>query len=133
MRAICDTHVLLFHALAPERLSRLAARAVAAGAENGQLACADISLWEIGMLHARGRLGLPADVRIDRFIADVLLDLQLQVLPITPEVAAMSQDPRFAHGDPADRLIAATALAEGLPLITADSRLQAVTALRCVW
>jgi len=53
MRAICDTHVLLFHALAPERLSRLAARAVAAGTENGQLACADISLWEIGMLHAR--------------------------------------------------------------------------------
>jgi len=133
MRAICDTHVLLFHALAPERLSRAAARAVAAGAEAGQLACADISMWEIAMLHARGRLGLPADARIDSFVADVLLDLQVRVLPITAEVAAMSQDPRFAHGDPADRLIAATALAEGLPLITADSQLQAVTALRCVW
>jgi PIN domain nuclease of toxin-antitoxin system len=122
MRAICDTHVLLFHALAPERLSRLAARAVAAGTENGQLACADISLWEIGMLHARGRLGLPADVRIDRFIADVLLDLQLQVLPITPEIAAVSQDPRFAHGDPADRLIEPPGPPSGPPSTSGDSK-----------
>lgn len=133
MRAVCDTHVLLFTALEPHRLSVAASTAVAAGTEAGQLACADISLWEIAMLRTRGRLELPDGIDTAGFVSDVLTSLQVQVLPISPQIAALAQDPRFDHGDPADRLIAATAIAEGLPLITADTRLHAVPGLRCIW
>jgi len=133
MRAVCDTHVLLFSALEPERLSSEAARVLAEGAEVGQLVCADISLWEIAMLHSRGRLQAPPEVGLVELVSDILASLQMQVLPITPRIAALSQEPRFSHGDPADRLIAATAIATGLPLISMDSRLREVPGLRCIW
>ncbi len=59
--------------------------------------------------------------------------MNLKVLPITPEIAALAQDPRFTHGDPADRLIAATALAHEAARISADSRLAPVPGLRCIY
>jgi len=133
MRAVCDTHVLLFSALEPERLSSEASRVLSAGAEVGQLVCADISLWEIALLHSRGRLQVPPEVRLVELVSDILASLQMQVLPITPRIAALSQEPRFSHGDPADRLIAATAIATGLPLISMDSRLREVPGLRYIW
>lgn len=133
MRAVCDTHVLLFSAMEPERLSSDAARVLAVGAEVGHLVCADISLWEIAMLHSRGRLQVPPEVGLAELVSDILASLQMQILPITPRIAALSQEPLFSHGDPADRLIAATAIATGLPLISMDSRLREVPGLRCIW
>ena len=53
---ICDTHVLVFDALAPARLSAKARRRLKDAESAGQLACADISLWEIAMLIAKRRL-----------------------------------------------------------------------------
>ena len=53
---ICDTHVLVFDALAPARLSAKARRRLKNADAAGQLACADISLWEIAMLIAKRRL-----------------------------------------------------------------------------
>lgn len=133
MRAVCDTHVLLFGAFEPKRLSPEATRILGAGAEAGRLVCADISLWEIAMLHSRGRLRLPPETGIVELVSDVLSSLQIQVVAITPQIAALAQEQGFSHGDPADRLIAATAIAEGLPLLSADSRLQQVPGLRCIW
>jgi PIN domain nuclease of toxin-antitoxin system len=65
MPTICDTHVLLFWAHEPERLTATARQAIEKGRTKGELAIADITLWELALLHERGRLVLPADVSAD--------------------------------------------------------------------
>ncbi|MBM5800499.1 MAG: type II toxin-antitoxin system VapC family toxin [Cyanobacteria bacterium K_DeepCast_35m_m2_023] len=133
MSTICDTHILLFWAHEPERLSGPALQALERGRIQGGLAIADITLWELALLYERGRLVLPADVSADFYLKQLLSALRLQVLPITPEIALLSRSDRFQHGDPADRLIGATALQLGAPLITADAKLRALTELDTVW
>jgi PIN domain nuclease of toxin-antitoxin system len=133
MRIICDTHVLLFWADQPDRLSGAAVAAVEQGMEKGGLACADISLWEIAMLYARGRINNQAGVTAADYIRDILTAMEIDVLPIDAEISEIAQSEMFAHGDPADRLIAATAQVHRLPLVTADTRLRAITELRCIW
>lgn len=133
MRTICDTHVLLFWADAPQRLSASALAAVEQGMDSGSLACADISLWEIALLYTRGRINNRAGVGAGDYIQDILTAMKITVLPITPEIAALSQDPVFVHGDPADRLIGATALAHRAALVTIDEKLRALPGLRCIW
>lgn len=128
---VCDTHVLLYWASAPERLSALAAKTIDRELESGRLACADISLWEIAMLTSRGRIVIP--VPPADYIRDIVLAMRLKVLPITPEIAALAQDARFRHGDPADRLIGASALQHRACLISADRQLAGVEGLRVIW
>lgn len=133
MQIICDTHIPLFWANAPSRLSRSAAAALEKGRQDRQLAIADISLWEIALLHERGLLLLPNDVPAVQYLSRLLQALSLNVLPITAEIAVLSRSPLFQHGDPADRLIAATALHGRWPLITADEKLRDLPALQCIW
>ncbi len=70
------------------------------------------------MLIHSGRLR--DDISPVQYMADLCLALSLTVLPITPEIATLSQGDFFHHKDPADRLIAATAIYHNAPLITAD-------------
>jgi PIN domain nuclease of toxin-antitoxin system len=133
MPTICDTHILLFWAHEPERLSSPARHALELGLRKGELAIADITLWELALLYERGRLVLPADVSASHYVKQLLAALRLQVLAITPEIALLSRSDRFLHGDPADRLIGATALQLGAPLITADAKLRAVPGLDVLW
>ena len=133
MQIICDTHIPLFWANAPSRLSRSAAAALEKGRQDGQLAIVDISLWEIALLQERGCLRLPDDVPAVEYLSRLLQALSLHVLPITAEIAVLSRSPLFQHGDPADRLIAATALPGRWPLITADEKLRALPTLQCIW
>mgnify|MGYP003337182598 FL=1 len=133
MRIICDTHIPLFWAHAPSRLSASAAAALEQGRQEGQLAIADISRWELALLIDRGRLQLPDDVSPVDDLSRLLQALRLQVLPITADIAVLSRSPLFQHGDPAERLIAATALQAGWPLISADQKLRALPELHGIW
>lgn len=126
---VLDTHVLVQDALEPQRLSARARKVL--DAEDGSLAASDISLWEIAMLLAKGRLRLPVDAAA--FIEKLLEARAIRVLPITLRIAVLSQSDELGHGDPADRLIAATAIAHGAQLVTADARLKRVTGLRVLW
>lgn len=128
---LLDTHVLIFDALAPERLSVAAQAAIERGSERGELAWADISLWETAMLVARRRIEPP--VEAGPFIEDLVLARRVRVLPITSEIAILAQDAAFTHGDPADRLIAATARHHGASLVTADKRLHGLPGVAVVW
>ena len=131
MLTICDTHVLIFWQDAPKRLSIKAKHTLEKALANKSLACSDISFWEISMLFKTNRLR--NDVSAEQYMNDIILTMSLTVLPITPEIAALSQQNIFIHKDPADRLIAATAIANKGPLISADSKLQNIEALDIIW
>jgi PIN domain nuclease of toxin-antitoxin system len=133
MLTICDTHILLFWADDPSRLSAPASAALDLGVQSATLACSDISLWEIAMLYSRGRINNRAGISSAAYMQDILIGMILTVLPVTAEIAELSQSAVFSHGDPADRLIAATALAHRAALITADEKLRAIPNLRCIW
>jgi PIN domain nuclease of toxin-antitoxin system len=105
---VLDTNALIFDALQPKRLSARALRAIESATARGDIACSDISLWEIAMLVAKGRLD--PGVELTRFLHDVIQARGLDVMPITPEIAVLAQSDQFTHGDPADRIIAATAM-----------------------
>lgn len=127
---LLDTCTLIFDALAPERLSPAAREALARGEAEGGLACADISLWEIAMLVAKGRLDPGTDAAT---FCRLALDARgVEVLPISPEIAATSAS-ILPHGDPTDRLIAATALTVDAPLLTCDEKLRASDVVKTLW
>lgn len=126
---VLDTHVLVYDALEPKRLSARARRAIEG--EHGPLAASDISLWEIAMLISRGRLDPRADAA--GFIEKVVEARALRILPISPQIAVLAQADEFAHGDPADRIIAATARAHGAALVSADAQLRRLRTLKVVW
>ncbi len=133
MPIICDTHVLLFWADRPERLTAPARAALDAGRAQGELACCDISLWEIALLFRKKRLVLPPSYTPASYMDDILCALGLTVVSLTPAIAALAESGFVAHADPADRLIAATALHCQAPLITADEKLRATPGLHCIW
>jgi len=128
---ICDTHVLIFWQDNPQRLSTKAKQVIEESLGNNSLACSDISLWEIAMLMKSGRLR--NDISAEQYMNDIILTMSLTVLPITPKIAVLSQQDLFIHKDPADRLIASTAIAHKVPLISADSKLQNIITLEVIW
>jgi len=129
---ILDTCAIIFDALDPAKVGKKAASAIAKADEQGLLACCDISLWEIAMLIAKGRLDPGTDFQ--QFINLVLAARKIEILPITAAIASKSALPDFCpHGDPADRLIAATAVLHRAKLATSDRRLGTVADLQIVW
>jgi PIN domain nuclease of toxin-antitoxin system len=131
MKRICDTHILLFWSQAPERLTGKAREALDAGLQMKSLACSDVSFWEIAMLFSSKRLVMP--VAPEAYMRDLVIGLELEVFAITPEIAVISQSDIFTHKDPADRLIAATAIYHNADLITADSKLRSIERLKVIW
>lgn len=129
---VLDTHVIIWDALAPERLSESAQMAIAqANGSDGLIIC-DISVWEIAMLLQKGRVQVQTDPLT--FINLVLQANKVRVQPITPHTAILAtQFPAQINQDPADRLIAATALAEHATLVTADRNLQAAGLFPTLW
>ena len=80
---------------------------------------ADISLWEVGMLVSKHRITLKVPL-LEWLSAAIQA---VTVIPISPSIAAkVALLPESFHGDPADRLIVATALEMGVPLVTRDKK-----------
>jgi PIN domain nuclease of toxin-antitoxin system len=126
---LLDTCALIFDALAPKRLSAKTRALIEREAEVGGLAISDISLWEVAMLVARGRLDPGADAA--SFCRLAIRARDIAVLPITAEIAARSVALAI-RGDPADRLIAATAIEHRAVLVTTDAHLLSCAELRAV-
>ncbi len=119
MNLLLDTHVWLWSHLRPERLAARARDAVNDPAS--VLALSPVSVWETLLLAGRGRVELAPDPW--RWIRTALATRPMREFPLTHEVALRSRSVRLPHDDPADRFIAATAMVNGLTLVTADRSL----------
>lgn len=127
---LLDTHALVWAVAEPKRLSRQAASAISRARQGSGLAIAAITLWELAVLVSRGRI--QAYGTVDASVR--LLCEGVAVMPLTPEIAALAtQFPDDYPADPADRLIGATARAEGLPLVTRDLRIQESPLVQTIW
>lgn len=114
---LLDTHILIWLLIAPQNLSSKEKKAILTARKSGPLALSAISLWEIAWLAENKRMEI--DVSVDSFVKKCAS--YVQVLPITQEIAVRSvQFPKSYPNDPQDRIIGATALVEGIRLLTHD-------------
>jgi PIN domain nuclease of toxin-antitoxin system len=128
LKAILDTHAAIWATAGDNRLGT-AAEAFLQSLKTQESAISDISLLEISMLVKKGR------IRISVPLLSYLRSMasSFVVLPITAEIAAASMALDLPHGDPFDRVIGATALQTGLPLITKDRPLRQFKELSTLW
>ena len=116
---LLDTHVWLWWLLGSPRLPAKERAALDRLGSRGGVRLAAVSLWEAQMLHAKGRLTL--DRAFDVWIREAAAVGVVEILPLDVEVViALARLPITFHGDPADRLIVATARAHRVPLATYD-------------
>jgi PIN domain nuclease of toxin-antitoxin system len=127
---LLDTHVLVWAVEDSKRLSRAAASEIRRARRHGGLAVSAITLWELAWLLSRGRIQARGTVEaaVNLLLEDII------IRPITPEVAALAtQFPEDYPHDPTDRIIGATARAEGLTLVTRDEKIRRSPLLKTVW
>ena len=117
---LLDTHAAIWLANNDPALGKVSRSMALAARDGDELAISAISFWEISMLFAKGRIALhasPAELRAD------LLGTGVLEQPLTGSMAIVAVGLAGLHNDPADRFIAATAIANDATLITADKRL----------
>ena len=119
MKLLLDTHIWLWSALEPARLSKRVKAALED--RRNELWLSPISVWETLVLARRKRLILESTP--EQWVRRALSELPIREAPTTHEVAIRGEALRLDHKDPADRFIVATALVYELTLVTADKRL----------
>lgn len=127
---LLDTHALLWWALDPEQLSTTASEIVGSMEERGGYA-SSISVWELGIKVARGQLELP--VTVDEFALRIQQGGVVDLLPVDTSTWLRTLSLGWSHRDPADRVIVATALLRGVPVLTKDRILHEFEGVDCVW
>lgn len=129
---VLDTHALVWWLSGDRRLSERARRAILREIKADGIAASAISVMEIATAVRRGRLVLR--VSFEQWLADLRSLPELHIEPVSADIAALAGTfDGEMHGDPADRLIAATARVLGARLVTADDRLRALPDIACVW
>ncbi len=131
MTVLLDTHVWVWWLTPRSPLSRRERDTLDLLAARREVCLSAISLWEAQMLHRKGRLEVPFSFA--DWLEQAADERMLRVLPLdTQVVLALDALPDSLHGDPADRLIVATARAHSLPLATRDGAIRRSRAVR-VW
>ena len=128
---LLDSHVVVWLAFEETRISKQATSAILKARENGEgLAISDISLLEVARVFARERVRLA--ISVEAALAEV--ESRFVVLPLTGAISLRTLSlPDDYPRDPADRIIGATALVEGIPLITADREIRKSRAVPTIW
>ncbi len=120
---LLDTHCWIWMQFGQtERFSRATRATLVRSAKTGGMCVSIISVWEVGMLEAKGRLELKMSCA--EWVKQALATPGLSLYPLTAEIAIESSRlPGNFHGDPADRILLATARMTGAQLLTKDERL----------
>jgi PIN domain nuclease of toxin-antitoxin system len=127
---LLDTHTLIWLANEPAKLSRRAGEAIRDAAQSGGLAISAITLWELAWLTTHNRMEIIGTA--DAFVEEITS--RTAIRPITAKIAVLAnQLPATYSGDPCDRLIGATALAEGLALVTKDRTIRDCKQIKTIW
>jgi PIN domain nuclease of toxin-antitoxin system len=127
---LLDTHSLIWATADPAKLSRAATEAIRKASQEGGVAIAAITLWELAWLASHQRLQITGTV--EAYLAEITA--RVAIRPITPQIAALAnQFPANYPSDPCDRLIGATALAEAIPLVTKDANIRRSLQINTVW
>lgn len=128
---LVDTHVVVWLAFDQERVSKKARNAIneSRGSAEG-LAISDITLLELATLASKARIRL--DISVESFLQEI--ESRFVILPMSGRVCARAVGlPLSFPKDPADRIIAATALVEGLCLLTADREIRRSRVVQTIW
>jgi PIN domain nuclease of toxin-antitoxin system len=127
---LLDTHVVIWIASDPEKLSRNASEAIRHANREGGIAISAVTLWELAWLMTNRRLEIAGTV--EAFVEEIAK--RFAVRPITPKIAVLAtQLPDSYPKDPIDKLIGATALSEGMSLVTKDREIRAGKIVKTIW
>jgi PIN domain nuclease of toxin-antitoxin system len=128
---VLDTHVLVWWLTQAPGLSAAAKRAIQRNSARGEIAVSAISVLEIATAVRRGRLQFT--VPVAQWIADMRCIPELRLEPVSADIAALAGSlPEPTHGDPADRIITATATVLSAALVTADDRLRSNPSIKTI-
>lgn len=120
---LLDTHIWIW--VMDGRVAEIRApvlESVSRAQREGRVCVSAISVWEVGMLQAKGRLKLALEVR--EWVRRALAVPGVRLVELSPEVALGSSAlPGVVHGDPADRILMATARHLGATLVTRDGNM----------
>ena len=129
---VLDTHTWIWFISKPEVLSKRAKKAVSAAVEEKSVLISSISAWEVALLVIKKRLTLSLDVT-DWIAKSEDLPF-IQFIAVSNSIAIKSVNlPQPLHPDPADRIIIATALSAGAPLVTKDKKLLNYPHVKTIW
>jgi PIN domain nuclease of toxin-antitoxin system len=128
---LVDTHVVVWLAFDHTQLSKNARAAINDARDKGDgIAISDITLLELTTLSSKGRIRL--DISLESFLQEI--EARFIVLPISGRTCVRALGlPSTYPKDPADRIIGATALVEGITLVTADREIRRSRAVRTIW
>jgi PIN domain nuclease of toxin-antitoxin system len=128
---LVDTHVVVWLAFDQAQLSQKARAAIDdARHKSDGLAISDITLLELATLASKGRIRL--NISLESFLREI--EARFTILPISGRACVRALGlPAAYPKDPADRIIAGTALVEGLSLLTADRAILRSRALPTIW
>ena len=129
---VLDTHVWVLFVSNPELLSKRAKRALDAAMEEKGILISSISAWEVAVLVAKKRLRLTLGVT-DWLTKSEALPF-ITFIPVDNAIAIKSVNlPQPLHSDPADRIIIATAISMGAPLVTKDEKILKYAHIQTIW
>ncbi len=117
---VLDTHVLVWLDEGNQKVGTNSRRLIDDSLREDALGVSAISFWEVAMLVQKGRVELKLDLADWR---RELLEYGLEEIPVTGSIGIQAAGLENFHGDPADRLITATALERRATLVTADERM----------